>query len=68
MHATDPSDKDDEVVCPKACLLFCYTFKSEYIFFTKRVTLHTFMGCSICLYTMTIALIGAQRHLSDVRW
>jgi len=40
MHATELSVKDDEVVCPKACLLFCYTLKSMFIFFTKRV--HTF--------------------------
>jgi len=34
------SVKDDVIVCPKACLLFCYTLKTIYFFFTKRV--HTF--------------------------
>jgi len=36
-HATEPSVKDDVIVCPKACLLFCYTLKSMYFFLTKRV-------------------------------
>jgi len=31
------SVKDDVIVCPKACLLFCYTLKSMYFFLTKRV-------------------------------
>jgi len=37
MHTTELSIKDDEVVCPKAWLLFCYTLKSMYFVFTKRV-------------------------------
>jgi len=36
------SVKDDVIVCPKACLLFCYTLKCMYFFFTKRV--HTFVA------------------------
>jgi len=39
-HATELSVKDDVMVCPKACLLFCYTLKSMYFFLTERV--HTF--------------------------
>jgi len=34
MHAKELSIKD-EVVCPKACLLLCYTLKRIYFFFTK---------------------------------
>jgi len=38
MHAA--RDRADVIVCPKACLLFCYTLKTMYFFLTKRV--HTF--------------------------
>jgi len=34
MHTTEQS-VNDEVLCPKACLLSCYTLKSMYFFFTK---------------------------------
>jgi len=44
MHATELSIKDDEVLCPKACLLFYYTLKTtlssqkEYILLGRSIS------------------------------
>jgi len=38
-HATEQSVKDDVIVCPKACQLFCYTLKSMYFYSQKEYIL-----------------------------
>ncbi len=43
-----------QIVCPKACLLFYYTFKNVYLFFTKRV--HT------CTERLHLALVSYGLH------
>ncbi len=46
----------DVIVCPKARLLFCYTLKGVYFFFTERV--HT-------LSAYKLGTLGVAQHCTN---